>query len=247
MKRALASLVVSLLSLSVFAGSDHIILRNGQEHDVTLYQINDIRVVFSYDKKKNSERHEVPSTDVYMVYIEKQGNVYFNREGKRTTGEPKRVDPTKYDVIYLTEGVEIAAENVRITTEDVRFDVEKKDTQGKSGFKRLFGNPEVEEVRLEKERVFMIRYRNGMSDIITAIDSPLPEPAPDPQEETSSEPEFVVIFHSVVRGETLAKLAERYNVTAQDLIEWNDLPARQKPAAPLKPDMQLMIYQPKTK
>ena len=247
MRRAIASLVVSFLSLSVFAGSDHIILRNGQERDVTLYQINDTRVVFSYDKKKNSERHEIPSTDVYMVYIEKQGNVYFSRDGKRTTGEPERVDPSKFDVIYLTEGAEIPARNVRITADDVRFDVHKKDAQNKSGLKRFFGSMDIEELRLEKERVFMVRYRNGMSDIITAIDTPLPEPEPEKQEETSSEPEFVVVFHSVVRGETLAKLAEQYNVTVQELIEWNDLPTRQKPTTPLKSDMQLMIYQPKSK
>lgn len=245
MKRVVVPLVVSLFSLSVFAGSDHIILRNGQESDVTLYQINDTRVVFSYDKKKHSQRHEIPSTDVYMVYIEKQGNVYFDREGKRTTGEPERADPMKYDVIYLTEGGEIPASNVRITSDDIRFDITKKNSDG--GLKRLFSGKDVEEQRLEKERVFMVRYRNGMSDVITAIDTPLPEPEPVEPQEESSEPEFVVVFHSVIRGETLAKIAEQYKVKTEQLIEWNDLPSRYKPNTPLKQDMQLMIYQPKSK
>lgn len=179
-----------------------------------------------------------------MVYIDKQGNIYFDRDGKRTTGEAVKVDPRKFDVIYLVEGGELPADNIRITQETVKFDVNRK-TVGNSGLKNIFsgGNKRTEELELPKNNVFMIRYRSGITDILTPIDQPT-EPEKPAEEDKTDEPEFKVIFHSVEPGETLKSVAEKYNVSPEQIKEWNDLPSRQSPSTRLKPDMQLMIYQP---
>ena len=225
-------------------GLDHIILRNGQEFDVKLIQITDDKVVYSNSSDRNVLQLELPSKDIYMVYIEKQGNLYFTNDGKRITGEPERANPKKYDVIYLINCAEIAADNVRITSDEIRYSVEIK----KSGFAGLLGKGNVSESVLNKSEVFMIRYKNGMRDIITPLDSPKPSVEKElivDSVKADVKPEFVVVFHSVVRGETLEKISEKYGVTVQQLKEWNDLPAKTRPTTLLASGMQLMIYQPK--
>lgn len=236
--RILATFItLCAVALSASAVNDHIILRNGQEHRVKLYQINDRKVVYALDDNQRSERFEVPSTQVYMVYIKDQGNVYFNPDGQRFSGELERVNPSKNDVIYLVAGREIAAENIRITAEDIRYDVRSKG-RGMLGM----GKGSITENDIPKDSVFMIRYRNGITDIITPIDSIIPaEPeAPAP---VQMETKIVVVTHEVERGDTLAKVAEKYGVTSDQIKEWNDLPARQRNETPLRPGTTLTIYQ----
>lgn len=238
----LSIILVMLLGpvLGIFTDSDHIILRNGQEYDVKLLQITDEKVVYSNAGDKTGRQHEVASKDVYMVYVEKQGNIYFTPEGKRVTGESKRVDPKKNDVIYLVTGAEIAADAVSVTTESVRYSVKVKN----SGVSGLVGKGSVSEKTLRKGEVFMIRYRNGMRDIITPLEAPKKVEKKD-SVKVEGKPQFVVVFHSVVKGETLESVAQRYNVTVEQIVEWNELSSSIKPDSPLAPDMQLMIYQPK--
>ncbi len=233
-----------LISFLALAGSDHIIFRDGREADVKLYQVTDQKVTYTLSEKNGSERKEVPSSDLYMVYIEKQGNVYFDRKGQRTTGESARVDPRKFDTIYLVEGGEIPAENIRISSDDVHFSVSKK-RSGRFSLKNLFSGEknESQENCLSKDKIFMIRYRSGMIDIITPVDLPV-EPEVVEKPEVEPEPEFKVIFHAVEAGETLTSIAGKYNVTPEQIIEWNDLPARRGKKVRLKADMQLMIYLP---
>ena len=59
------------------------------------------------------------------------------------------------------------------------------------------------------------------------------------------QPQYIVVFHTVTKGETLSSLSEKYNVSIEDIASWNDLPSKIKPNTPLAVDMQLMIYQPK--
>jgi len=244
MNRFLSLCAFSFIFFLASAGSDHIILRDGREADVKLFQVTDQKVTYSLSQKNSSERKEVPSSDVYMVYIEKQGNVYFDREGRRTTGETTKADPRKFDTIYLVEGGEIPAENIRISSDEVNFTVSKKHS-GWSNLKNFFsGEKNVSaESSISKSKIFMIRYRSGMIDIITPIDLPV-EPKVAETPEVEQEPEFKVVFHSVETGETLTSIAEKYNVTPEQIIEWNDLPARRGNKVRLKADMQLMIYQP---
>lgn len=64
----------------------------------------------------------------------------------------------------------------------------------------------------------------------------------DDESEENSEPLQQLKFHQVTKGETLASIAERYGVTTQEIIEWNDLPTNLKPKAILPEDTQLAIY-----
>ena len=92
----------------------------------------------------------------------------------------------------------------------------------------------------------MIKYKSGMSDIITPIEiveTNVNET--DTIKEEKQEPQFVVMFHSVAKGENLQNLSSKYNVTTEQIIEWNDLPKKTNPNNPLTVGMQLMIYQPK--
>ena len=221
---------------------DHIIFRNGQESDVKLYQINDEKITFGYIGDRTGTQQEVSSKDVYMIYIEKQGNIYITPEGKRITGETERADPKKNDVIYLKKGMEIGAENVKITENDVRYSIRSKS----SGLAGLLSKGTTSEAVIDKSEVFMIRYKSGITDIINPMDTQKEtEAKADTTVTENQEPQYTVIFHAVAKGENLKKIAAKYNVTTKQISEWNELPSRIKPTSPLTSGMQLMIYQPK--
>ena len=242
MKRYITLLLVFIFLTisSTCMAYDHIIFRNGQETDVKLHQITDDKIIFGYIGDKTGTQHEVASKDVFMVYIEKQGNVYITPDGKRFTGESKRADAKRNDVIYLIRGVEIAADNIKITENNVHYSVKSKGT----GITGLIGKGNISEVVLGKSEVFMIRYKSGMSDIITPIEI-VEENVADTVVVENQQPQFIVVFHAVSKGENLEKLSSKYNVTPEQIIEWNDLPQKTKPTSPLTIGMQLMIYQPK--
>lgn len=219
---------------------DHIIFRNGRETDVKLYQITDDKIIFGYIGDKTGTQHEVASKDVFMVYIEKQGNMYITPDGKRLTGESKRADAKRNDVIYLIRGMEIAADNIKITEDNIHYSVKSKG----AGIRGLMGKEYINEATLAKTEVFMIRYRSGMADIITPIEI-VEENVADTTVVENQQPQFIVVFHAVSKGENLEKLSSKYSVTPEQIIEWNELPSRIKPTSPLTIGMQLMIYQPK--
>lgn len=243
-KYILSLLLLMFLALPVFADSDHLILRNGQEFDVKLLQITDEKIIYANSMNSMVLQQEVMSKDVYMVYIEKYGNLYFSADGKRTTGETERAEYKKKDVVYLVQGAEIPADNVLVTTDEIRCTIKSK------GFRipGIIGKSNHEEIVLNKSDVFMIRYRNGMRDIITKID--VPEEVVEKQEtveetptDSNEQPEYTVVFHSVIKGETLKEIADRFNVTVQQVIEWNELSKYAKSTTQLTEGTQLMIYQ----
>lgn len=240
MKRYIALFCMAILAIGTCLATDHIILRNGQESDVKLSQITNDKIIFRYVGDKNGIQHEVPSKDVYMVYIEKQGNIYITADGKRLSGEYKRADTKKYDIIYLIRGAEIPAENIRITENAIRYTVRSKAT----GISGLMGKDIVNDARFDKSEVFMIRYRSGITDIITPIEIN-ESSTTDTSTDENPQQEYVVIFHAVAEGENLEKIAARYNVTPEQILEWNELPSSLKPTYSLTVGMQLMIYQPK--
>lgn len=240
MKRYITLLGFVFFTISICMAYDHIIFRNGRETDVKLYQITDDKIIFAYIGDKTGTQHEVASKDVFMVYIEKQGNVYITPDGKRFTGEPKRADAKRNDVIYLIRGGEIAADNIKITENNIHYSIKHKG----SGIKGLMGKGNISEAVLAKSDVFMVRYKSGMSDIITPIEI-VEKSVSDTATVENQQPQFIVIFHAVSKGENLEKLSSKYNVTPKQIIEWNDLPQKTKPTSPLTTGMQLMIYQPK--
>lgn len=239
MKRFITFLGSILLTVNYCIAYDHIIFRNGRETDVKLYQMTDDKIVFGYIGDNVGTKNEVSSKEVYMVYIEQQGNIYITPDGKHFTGETKRANAKKNDVIYLVRGAEIAAESIRITEDNIHYSVKSKE----SGIKGLFKKSATAEAVLAKSEVFMIRYRSGMSDIITSVET---------QQETKNdtttnnqEAQYTVVFHSVAKGDNLQKISTKYNVTPEQIIDWNDLPKKTNPNSSLTIGMQLMIYQPK--
>lgn len=243
MKRSHIILLLFLIAnLQCFA-LDHIILRNGQAFDVKLHQITDEAVSYSLNGDTDRVIESIPSKDVYMVFIEKQGNVYLTPDGKRITGEANRVDRKKFDAIYLVSGHEIGAKNIKVTEDAIIYTPVKKGGilsniigSSNSGGRRAFSNQEV----------FMIRYKSGMTDVITPLDI-VNEPEEEKVIEKSKEedPEYVVFYHSVKKGQSLKKIAELYNATVTQIIEWNDLPKNTPTTALLTPGKQLTIYLPK--
>ncbi len=123
MKRYITLLGFVFLAISACMAYNHIIFRNGRETDVKLYQITDDKIIFGYIGNKTGTQHEVASKDVFMVYIEKQGNVYMTPDGKHFIGESKCVDAKRNDVIYLIRGGEIAADNIKITEDNIHYSV----------------------------------------------------------------------------------------------------------------------------
>lgn len=220
---------------------DHIILRNGQAFDVKLHQITDEAVSYSLNGDNDAAIESIPSKDVYMVYIEKQGNVYMTPDGKRITGEDKRVDRKKFDAIYLVSGHEIGAKNIKVTEDAIIYTPIKKGGilsnilgSSNSGGRRAFSNQEV----------FMIRYKSGMTDVITPFDI-VDEPEEEVKDIKKEDPQYVIFYHSVKKGQSLKKIAELYNATVTQIIEWNGLPKNTPPTAPLTAGKQLTIYLPK--
>ncbi len=242
MRSIISIIVCAFISISTCMAQDHIIFRNGTERDIKLYQINNEKLVFK-NVGKAGIMQEVPSTDVYMVYIEKQGNIYITPDGKRITGEPKRADVKHKNVIYLIQGAEIAVEDIIIKENHIAYSI-KAAKKGHLGLKRGIA-PYGE---FDKADVFMIRYKSGLIDVITPAEKkaePVVDTEPDTKVEEQGQPEYVVLFHAVEKGETLNKIAKTYNVTPEEIVEWNDLPSRLKPTSPLGAGTQLLIYQPK--
>lgn len=240
MKRYITFGGVIFLTISTCMAYDHIIFRNGKETDVKLYQITDNKIIFGYIGDNTGIQHDVASKDVFMVYIEKQGNVYIAPDGKRFTGESKRADAKRNDVIYLIRGGEIAADNIKITENDIHYSVKSNNT----GIKGVIGKRDISEAVLTRSEVFMIRYKSGMADIITPIEIVEKNEA-DTIVVENQQPQFIVVFHAVAKGDNLEKLSSKYHVTPEQIIEWNDLPQKTKSTSPLTTGMQLMIYQPK--
>ena len=241
MKRSHIILFLFLIAnLQCFA-LDHIILRNGQAFDVKLHQITDEAVSYSHNGDNDAAIESIPSKDVYMVFIEKQGNIYMTPDGKRITGEDKRVDRKKFDAIYLVSGHEIGAKNIKVTEDAIIYTPVKKGGilsniigSSNSGGRRAFSNQEV----------FMIRYKSGMTDVITPFDI-VDETAEEIEDIKEADPQHIIFYHSVRKGQNLKKIAEMYNVTVTQIIEWNSLPKNSQPTAPLTAGTQLTIYLPK--
>lgn len=241
MKRPYIILLFLLIVNIQCIALDHIILRNGQAFDVKLHQITDEAVSYSLNGDNDGVIESIPSKDVYMVFIEKQGNIYLTPDGKRITGETTRVDRKKFDAIYLVSGSEVGAKNIKVTEDAIIYTPIKKGGllsniigSSNSGGRRAFSNQEV----------FMIRYKSGMTDVITPFDI-VDEPEEKIENIKEVDPRHIIFYHSVKKGQSLKKIAEMYNATVAQIIDWNSLPMNSNPTAPLTAGTQLTIYLPK--
>ncbi len=236
MKKIGIVLLLLISSLASMAQNDLVILRDGNELKVNIIQIDNDGISYNYDKKSPSSQR-IDLKDIYMMHFDKRGNIYINSEGKRVTGENQKIGKGQ-DIIYLVSGKEIPCFEVQVFPNKVTYLLSKR------GNTKVIPIAEV----FALEEVFMIKYSDGIREIVTPLSkaqekvkAPEPEPEPEPEIE-DNEPKMQVVFHNVKRGETLEIIAERYDVTTSDIIEWNDLPKNLRPKARLRADMQLMLY-----
>ena len=236
--RYLVSTIVLLCCVLGVTAKDVIMLRNGLELEVNIVQVGNDKIVYKDTKGKNATEQFLDVEDVYMISYEKRGIVYITQDGKRVSEASESMKAFKkkgMSWVCLVKGKVYPAFDVRISENEIEF-------------KRLSGK-DFSTMVFNKNDVFLIKYSDGTKDIITEFkpkeeEQPkmVVEQKPEVQPEEPVEDVQQVIFHNVKSGDTLAKLAKRYNVTVDDIKEWNELPAKLKPTARLQTDMQLMLY-----
>lgn len=235
MKAFLTIIFSFCASVVTLAQNDIIIFRDGSEASGKVIQVGDKNIVYKASTKKNARDISVRSQEVYMIHFKERGNVYITTEGKRISGENQKI-AGEQDIIYLVSGKEIPVYNLQVLEEVIKY-------QERKPSKKLFVPFET----IAKEEVFMIKYRDGIKDMITDITVKKPEAVAQTEENTAAEeadeePEKKVVFHNVKKNETLAIISKRYGLKAADIIEWNDLPKNLKPTTRLQAGMQLMLY-----
>lgn len=235
--RYLVSTIVLLCCVLGVTAKDVIMLRNGLELEVNIVQVGNDKIVYKDTKGKNATEQFLDVEDVYMISYEKRGIVYITQDGKRVSedAESLKTIARASSWVYLVKGKIYPANDIRFSENEIEF-------------KRLRGK-EFSSMIFNKSDVFLIKYSDGTKDIITEFkpkeeEQPkmVVEQKPEVQPEEPIEDVQQVIFHNVKSGDTLAKLAKRYNVTVEDIKEWNELPAKLKSTARLQTDMQLMLY-----
>lgn len=148
-------------------------------------------------------------------------------DGKRII-KPSSDIPKDANIIYLVEGGEIPAWNITLGANGVVSYKKEKKT--------------FEDQHLLASQIFMIKYADDSKDI---FNSPLAVAQKQEEAESKPEPEpkpeLKVVFHTVKKGETLANIAERYDVTVDDIKEWNELGGALSDQYRPKANTQLMI------
>ena len=225
------SLFLCTLTFIIVQAEDLIITRTGEEFKGKLELLSESEVNFQIKGgnflKSHSSLKVFPTNEIYMIKTDKRGSIFFNRKGERIM-QPNQSIGKNADVIYLVEGAEISAWNIGLKDGRITYQKNPKATRAQSniGFFPI-------------EEVFMIRYNDGSKDIFTNISSVvLPE---TDKEKKSFEKKIKVIFYKILKGETLNSISRKYDVSVEDLIEWNDFSTHIKPDTKLTPGKQIMI------
>ena len=155
--RLLVFLLLVYVSSLSYAQKDMIMFRDGKQMNVTIVQVNKEFVVYKLSNKKKASTEQVDSRSVYMIHYEERGNQYFTKEGDRFSGEKQKID-NDADLIYLIEGGELMAYELTLESNQIKY---KASNKKKTPFSIL-----------PKDKVFLIKYKDGAVDIITAFPQP---------------------------------------------------------------------------
>lgn len=222
------------MSSSGRKGGDKIMLRDGTMLDAKIQQITQTSVRFK-NETTGVKLDELPLTDIYLIKSSKRGNLFFTQDGRRKTGESIDIDP-KATVIYTTDFREIPVYSIEFDVDKIIYQTSKPDRK----------NPQPLRKVIPQSIVFMVVYPDGTSDIFTDLTKDqtyVPQTTAAPTEEKGqTEDDLKVVFHTVKQGDTIASIANRYDVSAADLREWNEIGSKTRDTAPLKPGQQLMLY-----
>lgn len=214
-------------------GCDKIMLRDGSMIDAKIQQITQNSVKFK-NETTGVKLDELPLSDIYLIKSNKRGNLFFTRDGRRKTGESIEIDP-KAIAIYTIDYREIPAYSIEFDVDKIIYQTAKPDRK----------NPQPLRKIIPQSIVFMILYPDGTSDILndlTKEQTYVPQSAPEQEEKAQPQDDLKVVFHTVKQGDTVLSIANRYDISASDLREWNEISSRTKDTAPLKPGQQLMLY-----
>lgn len=228
MRPSLPGIILPLMLCAVpSAHADLILLRDGSEIECTIRLVSDTDI--KYLLPRNDQQMSTPTSDVYMLNFNKRGNVYISPQGKRITGENRPI-PKGADIVYLVEGKEIPAFNLNINDEEISF-LDQKPSKKSIPVAKVY----------KRSEVFKIVYRDGSTDVITPFDSST-QNSSTTDGSGAIQPEYKAIIHTVSGKETLASIASRYGVDAEDIMEWNSLDPRLAPTSEITTGRQLMIY-----
>lgn len=221
--------LVGLTSLESNA-QDFVILANGEEIECKLNSVSDESIQIAITRRSGLKKHSMtetyPLNEVYMIKGSKRGTTFIV-DGKRII-KPSSDIPKDANIIYLLEGGEIPAWDITLGANGVVSYKKEKKT--------------FEDQHLLASQIFMIKYADDSKDI---FNSPLAVAQKQEEAESKPEPEpkpeLKVVFHTVKKGETLANIAERYDVTVDDIKEWNELGGALSDQYRPKANTQLMI------
>lgn len=242
--RLLFAIVSVLVSCSLVHGAyrpkssdDMILFRDGHKIDVKITQVAIDQIFYKLSPRKDAPELSVDIVDAFMIKFASRGNVYITADGKRVTGENQKIDRDA-NLIYLISGKEIQAFYPKVGTDIITYQLSPK---VKKGTTPLIGAVPLSDV-------FLIEYADGTRDVITDLSGAvmpktsviIPE---EPKEEVPEhKPAMKVVFHTAKSGDTIESVASRYGVTPQEIIEWNELPAKTRTGVRLKVGMELMLY-----
>lgn len=213
-KRLVIGASLALVGLTSFESDaqDFVILANGEEIDCKLNSVSDESIQIAITRRSGLKKHTMtetyPLNEVYMIKGGKRGTTFIV-DGKRII-KPSSDIPKDANIIYLLEGGEIPAWNITLGANGVVSYKKEKKT--------------FEDQHLLASQIFMIKYTDDSKDIFNsplAVAQKKAESAPKPDPEPKAE--LKVVFHTVKQGETLAGIAERYDVSVDDIKEWNEL------------------------
>lgn len=160
-------LIIIGLAMSFCANAqDMMLLRNGDEIQCKVEIISNGTVSF----QENGVRSQLPTNQLYMIKYEKRGNAFFNPEGESNyNSESSSVKLSKKDIaIYLCDGGEVIASEVKVSNEIVDYRASNKKTWNAiTGFLPIKKSGDWNS--LPKEKVFLIRYFDGSREVINDL------------------------------------------------------------------------------
>lgn len=215
--------VAALLSISMTVNAEDVVILRTGEHVYGKLRKMTVTTV-SFESRKTM--FEYPLKDVYAVKSDSRGDIFYNMKGERIS-RPANNEGRGADRIYLIDGEEIIGWKTAISGKTVSYQDSRETKKNR---------PRVVEIPVEK--VFMINYFDGTKEIVNDITTMIEEDSETKEKESP----LKVVFHDVVRGESVVSVAEKYNVSVSDLREWNDLSPKIKDNVPLTPGRQFMIY-----
>lgn len=214
---------------------DLVIFRTGDEYTGSISEITPKEITFKpdilIDAENVVEQNGVVKLDpaqLYLVKIEGRGNYYFNSDGKRMLGEMQD-RPDDVDAIYLLSGREILSYRTVFSGDKILAQTQKKKFLKKS----------AQETEILAQDIFFIRYKDGRREFFNELEVKQIEeeqPAPEPKQEIK------VKLYTTVKGDTLIAIAQKNNVTVDQLKEWNEFPAGYAETKKFPVGEQIMIY-----